>query len=222
MKQYISKNRSAYDRLASEYKARLRNDSKRERKIIAPFIDYLNKAFLSPIRVLDVGCGAGINLEMFAEEGFFTTGIDISRNMLSMSQEVCPKANLIKANFLNIKFQPNNFEGIFLKASIHLMPSQDAEKALRKVYKCLVPNGMLFVATTVEPISKEGFYKKNQNGVEVMRFRKFWRPDELVQKILDSGFSMKKIKYNLQPDTKTKWISCFAIKPLVSSVQNAI
>ncbi len=123
---YISVNRSAYDRLAAEYRGRADADRVKDASIIAPFVEYLTHRFGLKARILDIGPGNGVNLAMFRERGFQVSGIDISSEMLRVAKELCPAADLRLGDFLATPYASESFQGVFSKASIHLFPKKDA------------------------------------------------------------------------------------------------
>jgi 2-polyprenyl-3-methyl-5-hydroxy-6-metoxy-1,4-benzoquinol methylase len=118
MKAYIKLNQKAYDALAEEYKQKMQEYIISDRKIVAPFIDCLKINF-KKISVLELGPGSGLNLSYFEKEGFETTGIDISNEIIKISQEMAPKTKYIFGDFLEYNFGKSKFESIFAKAFIH-------------------------------------------------------------------------------------------------------
>ena len=82
---YIEINRTAYDALADGYRARREPDRKKDSVLIRPFVRLLREQFRTGIHILDLGCGNGLNLSMFADEGFTVTGIDLSARRLEVA-----------------------------------------------------------------------------------------------------------------------------------------
>lgn len=68
----------AYDAIAAEYEAQVRGDDWMRRKLHATYA----AAFQPGQRVLDVGCGTGIDAEFLARRGVRVLGIDTSGQML--------------------------------------------------------------------------------------------------------------------------------------------
>src|SRR5439155_18792418 len=130
-------------------------------ELIRPFVALLRRQYGNGlIRVLDVGCGNGLNLSMFADEGFDVTGIDISPRMLEIARETGPSAELIDGDYLSHPFSEMRFHGVFAKAIIHLFTKQDALKLLAKVSYILLPGGIFYVTTTLETRLEEGLREK--------------------------------------------------------------
>jgi SAM-dependent methyltransferase len=55
----------------------------------------LRSAAIPMRRVIDVGCGAGPIADALTDGGFEVTGIDVSRELLSLAHVVCPSARFI-------------------------------------------------------------------------------------------------------------------------------
>ena len=198
--------------LAEEYRLRVSEDRDKDKLLLKPFFDYLKQNFVEPIRVLDFGCGNGLNLNMFVENNFISVGVDISEAMTAIAREVSPKSIILTQDFLNCSFETETFEGVLSKASIHLFKKEDAIFALDKIFSLLVPNGMLFIATTASDNSNEGLYHKRDYKTKSMRFRKFWRPEELEEVILQVGFKIHEKFRNYETDRNKNWFNILAIK----------
>jgi SAM-dependent methyltransferase len=217
---YREINREAYDTLAEEYRARRESDRKRDIRLIQPFIRLLRQQFDShEIRVLDLGCGNGLNLSMFAEEGFRVTGIDISPRMLEVARETCPLAELIQGDFLEHSFPDACFNGVFAKAIIHLFPKTDAVTLLVKVHGILQPGGVFYVTTTVENQPFEGFREKSDYGVQVSRYRRTWTEEELTNALLNAGFRILETNYNQEEDRSKTWFNVWAVNSISQGQQ---
>lgn len=210
---YIEINRTAYDSLADEYRARREPDRQKDLLLVRPFVRLLRQRFgASHIRVLDVGCGNGLNLSMFVDEGMEVTGIDISQKMLRVARETCPTATLIHGDFLAHPFPPECFQGVFAKAFIHLFPMSDALKLLAKIHAVLVPEGVFYVTTTIESTPAEGLRKKADYDGGILRYRRTWSEDELSHAVLDAGFHIVETGCNKESERGKQWFNIWAQK----------
>lgn len=185
MKQYIKANQKAYDALASEYKQRIVHYQTEVGvdlgHIAKPFIKELKKNFKN-IHVLELGPGAGLSLAYFEKEGFQTTAIELSENMIKTSKEIAKTTSYIHGDFLEHNFRNKKFEGIFAHAFIHLFPKKDAEKAITKTVSLLKTRGILFIATTKHTKSEEGYFSKDDYATNITRrFRRKWTEEELLE-----------------------------------------
>jgi len=211
MKDYIKLNQKTYDRVAKEYRERAKEYIVSEKNITSPFINYLKKHFKS-IKVLELGPGSGLALSYLNDEGFDTTAIDISKEIIKISRERSPKTKYIHSDFLKFDFGKIKFEGVFAKAFIHLFPKKDAIIVLRKIYNLLVSNGVVYLATTVHEESEEGFFEKLDYKEKLKRFRKRWMEEELIEEVRKIGFEIVIKNYTDEEDKNKKWVNLYLVK----------
>ncbi len=211
MKEYIKSNQEVYDHLAEEYRRKMQDYVISDRKIAAPFIEYIKNHF-TKAKVLELGPGSGLNLSYFEKEGFETTAIDFSREILRISQKAAPKTKYLFGDFLAYDFGKSRFEGIFAKAFIHLFPRHDASMVLEKIFDLLDDDGAAFIATTIHEKSEEGFFEKTDYNKKMKRFRKKWTESELLDEITRVGFTVYDQGYHLEHDKEKKWINLVLVK----------
>lgn len=210
--QYVELNKATYNALSSEYASRIPRYIKRNKDLSIPFVRNLSERFSSPIRVMDIGPGTGLDLAILSEQGFFVTGVDIAEEMLKLSRKTCPQAVLIHADVLKLSFHKESFEGLIAKASFHLFPKKDAMSLLAKMREWLVPKGIVFIATTLSDKPEEGIQPKSDYFKKLMRFRKQWTEDELLHSLSSAGFSIIEKTYDEEQTLGKKWINVFASK----------
>jgi 2-polyprenyl-3-methyl-5-hydroxy-6-metoxy-1,4-benzoquinol methylase len=51
----------------------------------------LSKTKISPMQILDLGCGPGLYAEIFAKSGHHVTGVDFSRSSIDFARKVSEK-----------------------------------------------------------------------------------------------------------------------------------
>ncbi len=98
-------------------------------------------------RVLEVGCGAGNNLSLVAQEGFDATGIDASELAISHARkwfaEKGLRADLRVADFAALPFEGASFDLVIERAAFSQAPKPVVQKAVHEVTRVLVPGGVL-------------------------------------------------------------------------------
>ncbi len=70
-------------------------------------------------RILDLGCGTGFFLAELEAKHPGSVGLDISHEMLKVSDEYVPEARLITGDAEKLPFQPGCFDTVFCKGSLH-------------------------------------------------------------------------------------------------------
>jgi ubiquinone/menaquinone biosynthesis C-methylase UbiE len=212
---YIAKNRVAYDIAALQYKERLITNTPCE--VDAPtlfkFVDSFVTKTRYPINMLDIGPGNGQILRLFSNAGYETTGVDISAKMLEVARQTSPKSKFINANIMEVEFPNCCFDVIYASAIIHCFPKNDANILLGKIYSWLTnDNGILFVQTTVEKISSEGFVEKSDYKDNIIRFRKRYTEEEFRKLLIENKFSIINSECRSEPDRNKLW-QCYICCP---------
>lgn len=184
MEEYVEINRKAYDKLSHQYNERWREQVSHQKAILEPFEKKLQKDFENPIKILDVGCGVGLDCHIFSSHGFQSCGIDISSEMIEYAKQNVPDGVFKTSNFL--EYSGGKFNGIIMDAFLHLFPLEDVPIVLNKVKKFLVTGGYGLICTTKCNKSTEGYFEKTDYRGGVKRFRKFWTEHELKNIIVQS------------------------------------
>lgn len=86
----------------------------------------------TPLRVLDIGCGTGVQLQYLHDAGFECTGVDESPQMLARAATRCPGSRplappeagtsgcrLVKAQATALPFADNSFDAAVLSLILH-------------------------------------------------------------------------------------------------------
>lgn len=94
-------------------------------------------------KVLDVGCGIGIDLINFAKEGALVTGIDISEKNVKLAAENL-RLNGLNGEFVTMngermKFKNDVFDMVFAIGVITYTP--DPKQMISEIYRVLRPGG---------------------------------------------------------------------------------
>jgi len=97
-------------------------------------------------RILDLGCGPGFDSAYFVSKGFCVTGIDLSKEMLKLAKEKCPRGEFKLIDFRKIEFPTNCFDGIFASCSLIHIPKKDVLPTLKKFHKVLKKEGVIYIS----------------------------------------------------------------------------
>lgn len=145
--------------------------------IAAKFNEFVNK------KVLEIGCGAGIDGAEFAKNSAIYYGIDLTDNAVNLAKEYFNLQNLngyfIVTNAENLPFKDNEFDHIYSWGVIHHSP--DTEKIVKEIYRVLKPGGTFCIM--VYNRSSINYY------LEIMFLRKIFR--FFLKSIICANFFIK-------------------------------
>jgi SAM-dependent methyltransferase len=95
-------------------------------------------------RVLDAGCGTGINLALLQHQGYEAAGIDASPEALRFCEQRGVR-DVRQAVIQSLPFDDGQFEVIYSFDVLGILEPGDREKALREFFRCLSAGGMLML-----------------------------------------------------------------------------
>jgi len=94
-------------------------------------------------KVLEVGCGAGIDLVRFACAGAVVTGIDLSKNAIDLAQKNIEQNGLIADLYVMngevMQFHDNSFDVVYAHGVLQY--TADTHKMISEIYRVLKPDG---------------------------------------------------------------------------------
>ncbi len=143
--------------------------------------EFIKKTGRSPYRILDIGCGTGNNLMVFARKGCECTGIDLSDGMLSIAKGKRDEEGL-KIDFYNEDILTFNTDKKFdLIYSIYGVSNLFEKSKMKKLFEWiethLIDDGVLIVDfyTTASLSSTPSSWlgvKKEDNEIIRLQFNK--------------------------------------------------
>ncbi|MFC2010269.1 class I SAM-dependent methyltransferase [Chloroflexota bacterium] len=113
--------------------------------------DYMHDVFhfdrFAGKKVLEVGCGSGIDSAEFARHGAIITSTDFSESSVQSTRELFEEANLqadvVQADARALDFEDNTFDCVYSFGVLHHIPN--VEKALSEIKRVLNPGGQIMV-----------------------------------------------------------------------------
>ena len=154
-------------------------------------------------RVLDLGCGTGLELEEYfrLNPDAEVTGIDLSEAMLKALKEKFPdrRINLLIGSYFDVPFGEKAYDAAVSVESLHHFPAEQKAMLYRKLHAALKDNGC-FVLTDYfaesEELEKEYFQNlkqlKKEQGLSEDEFFHYDTPltvEHETQALKQAGFS---------------------------------
>jgi len=111
-----------------------------------------------PARLLSLGCGTGVDVDMLAAAGFDCVGVDCGNRMRAWTRRQ-RRERLLLANGKHLPFESESFDGVFCGCvfphvgvvgdSHSVRPDYGAERAAlaREIARALKPGGHIFVSS---------------------------------------------------------------------------
>ncbi|MEK7657615.1 MAG: class I SAM-dependent methyltransferase [Patescibacteria group bacterium] len=128
---------SVYDEISVSYADKFNEPSDN----IDDFLKLIKKGG----KILDAGCGPGVDVAYIISKDFDVIGVDISERILEIARKKNPKVHFKKADIRKLNFKPNTFDGIIASFSLIHIPKKDIDKTVGNFYKLLKPKGVIYI-----------------------------------------------------------------------------
>lgn len=98
------------------------------------------------MRVLDVGCGTGAHLQVYADSGAQCYGVDASDSMLSIARErLGARATLDVGDARTLSHTNASFDLIFISLVLHELDKDAQREILAEMVRVVKPDGRILV-----------------------------------------------------------------------------
>ena len=134
--------REGYDAIADAFAAwrgRIENDPRDEWR------DELAGRLPDGARVLELGCGNGVDARLLAER-FRVTGVDVSGEQIARARAAVPDATFIQADFTELELPAASFDAVASFYVFNHVPRERLAPLLERIHAWLVPGGLLLAA----------------------------------------------------------------------------
>jgi len=99
----------------------------------------------TPQRILDLGCGPGRDLAVFAEMGHRAVGLDGCARFCEMAR-AHSGCEVLHQDMFSLELPASAFDGIFANASLFHVPTARLPLVLGRLCDALAPGGVLFAS----------------------------------------------------------------------------
>jgi len=139
-------------------------------------------------KILDCGCGPGMDTEKFSQLGYNVTAIDLSERFVSLTKERVQTATVKKMDMRHLEFPQASFDGLWASFSLLHIRASDIEQTLSCFRTVLRPHGLLFAAVHRGP--KTEWVKTTISGMERDTYVQEWVQTEIEDVFRSSGFTI--------------------------------
>jgi len=151
-------------------------------------------------RILDVGCGTGVQLAQLKKAGFQVHGVEPAEQMRSHAERVLPPGTVLDGSVISLPYADNSFDFVYSIEVFRYLGAEDNLAGLKEVRRVLKPGGVFF-GTFVNRWALDGFYllvllrrvRSRLSGQEISCHTEFETPGELREGLASAGFSQVRV-----------------------------
>ena len=173
-----------YDEGSADYSGHFRHPHEFIEPERQQFIEQLPKGS----KILDCGCGPGMDTERFARLGYQVTAIDLSEHFVELAKKRAPNAHVRKMDMRYLAFPEASFDGVWSSFSLLHIRASEVAKTLSGFKSVLRPEGLLFAALHRGP--KTDWVKTTISGMERDTYVQEWIQSEIEAVVQASGFKI--------------------------------
>ena len=144
------------------------------------------KQLTVPSRLLDVGCGPGRDLRIFAECGHHAAGLDLNPDFVQLASE---HGDVTLGDMREVEslFSPSSFDGIWAQASLVHLSRDETVHVLKALNHLLAPDGHFYACVSA---SGETGWREEIDG---RRWYTTWPGHTFAEEIENAGFVVNEI-----------------------------
>jgi ubiquinone/menaquinone biosynthesis C-methylase UbiE len=188
-----------YDTIADIYD--LHYDQRRGRCYHSHLSTHIMDVLPKGGKLLDIGCGTGLFVKRYIENGGSAIGIDVSRKMIERAQHRCINCDYMVGTGERIPFCDNSFDAV--SSLLVFSYVKDPESMLRESYRVLKAGGGIAICTLGKKLITRGIPVIYQIGekirvkhVVVKDFgERYYDSDEMSELFIQAGFSDIRVKW---------------------------
>jgi SAM-dependent methyltransferase len=156
------------------------------------FIEQDRQQFISRLptgsKILDCGCGPGMDTERFSQLGYKVTAIDLSDRFVQLTRERVPCAEVQRMDMRYLAFPGAVFDGVWASFSLLHIRANEILKTLDGFRSVLRAPGLFFAAVHRGP--KTEWVKTTISGMERDTYVQEWLQTDIEAVVCEAGFEI--------------------------------
>jgi SAM-dependent methyltransferase len=148
-------------------------------------------------RLIDIGCGPGIDARRFARLGLKVVGVDYSDAMVRAAKESSAAANpeyrQLDMRALDTAFAGGSFDGAWVSASLIHIPEADVPTVLAGIHHVLTPSGRVRITLKAGPHGPQ-LVHDDKYGIGIDREFIFWQEENFAPMLQAAGLEIEHIE----------------------------
>ncbi len=156
------------------------------------FIEQDRQQFISRLppgsKILDCGCGPGMDTERFSQLGYNVTAIDLSDRFVKLARERAPSAIVQKMDMRYLVFPEAVFDAVWASFSLLHIRANEIRKTLVGFRSVLREPGLFFTAVHRGP--KTEWIKTTISGMERDTYVQEWLQTDIEAVVREAGFEI--------------------------------
>jgi len=159
-----------------------------------------------PFTILDLGCGPGRDLKVFATLGHIAVGLEGAACFVEMAR-AHGGGEVWQQDFLKLDLPDTRFDGVYANAALFHVPSQELPRVLRELHVTLKPGGVLFSSNP---------HGHNEEGWQRGRYGTYYDLETWQRYMSAAGFVELTHYYRPagRPRILQPWLACVWRKPI--------
>ena len=163
-------------------------------------------------KILDAGCGAPRDINLFLKHGIEVEGVDFSKEAIKKCRNDFPDLNFYIGDFNKIPVQDEYYDGIWASASVLNTPKKDLLNLLKEFLRILKPNGILYTSVkegSDEKMVSDAYGERLFSNYSKEEMKKFFENAglDVIHSEVASDESLTGIKSN-----KPSWVCIYGQK----------
>jgi ubiquinone/menaquinone biosynthesis C-methylase UbiE len=139
-------------------------------------------------KILDCGCGPGMDAERFVQLGYDVTAIDLSDRFVGLTKKRVADADVRKMDMRHLKFPKGTFDGLWSSFSLLHIRASEIDMTLSGFRSVLKDRGLFFAAMHRGP--KTAWVKTTISGMERETYVQEWLQSDIETVVRSSGFTI--------------------------------